>query len=216
MSEKEMPKPKWIEADHNPFGVRILDCSEIASGMIATSGDKKIAESFARDSEYAGDQYRNRLPGNKIEIECNIEYPKIQNLADGPLFIASVMEDKWDIFLFDNYLYIVRSWARSKQDNTGLVFRAQVEMTEEKLILQFLQACAKPVEGDRDFALRQADFLLKSYLFNHRAPHPLPSSMVAQNLKDEDLATYSFFIYGRRGLFATFEDTLGVDVFHVS
>ena len=36
----------------------------------------------------------------------------VQNL-DGPLFKATVMEDKWDIYFHEGYLLFARSWTGS-------------------------------------------------------------------------------------------------------
>jgi hypothetical protein len=114
------------------------------------------------------------------------------------------MEDKWDIFLHDGYFYFTRSW-------TGILsFRASVRFDETEVKITAVDADSSVVDGDSEMAIKAVDFLVKSHLYRYLCPHPVPNSM-----RDEDhqkIALCSLGSFGRRGYFASFEDTTKVRI----
>ncbi len=120
---------------------------------------------------------------------------------NGPLFKAEEMEDKWDIYQFDDYLYFVRSWT------DDLVLRASLRFNGSQAVIFKVLANLERVKGEGLFALQTADFLIKRLLYRYQAPHPLPANL--KNKSPEELALFSFSFFGRGGLYGTFEDTLG-------
>lgn len=67
------------------------------------------------------------------------------------------------------------------------------------------------LKDDEDqFVVQQVDFLIKSHLLGSISLHPLPKNMRMD--PPDVLATFSFAMFGRRGLYGTFQDTLTTKV----
>ena len=112
------------------------------------------------------------------------------------------MEDKWDIYFYDGYLYFTRSW-------TGdLIFLAEIGFAEQEARITMVETGLK--EDEDQFVVQQVDFLVKSYLLGLTSLHPLPKSRRMD--PPYVLATFSFARFGRRARYGTFEDTLTTKV----
>jgi hypothetical protein len=112
------------------------------------------------------------------------------------------MEQKWDIYLYDDRIYFCRSW-------TGiLTYVAEFSVGDSSLKIPRVW-----VSGDspqtKDFAIRDIDYLIKSHLYRRRVPHPLPNEL---SPNPRDVGLYSFSQYGNMCSFGTFEDTLPDDL----
>jgi hypothetical protein len=194
---------RWLEAADNPFGIRVLDCRSVALGMISTTADPAIAQRFVDLRSSAGTEHLGQVPNDAVRWQCDLTYPIDGQLPEGPLFVAGEMEDKWDIYLHSDHLYFARSW-------TGvLVSRARIRFVGLAAYVDFVEVDPSTAE-DAGLAIRHVDYLIKSHLFNKVAPHPLPLTMPPI---ERDIALFSFSQYGRRGEFASYEDTIGVKVF---
>jgi hypothetical protein len=188
----------WIEASESPFGIRVLDCRSVAYNMVSTTGDPKVAAKFTELRNSTGRHLRGSLPLQPLHADSFLKYPALGRVDGTHLFAAQVMEDKWDIFLLDGYLYFARSW-------TGdLIFRAKVNPSDSGIIISSIDANTQTVKGDRSLAIRQVDFLFKSHLLRQEVPHPLPGNFPAD---PQQIAAYSFHWFGRWGSYATYEDT---------
>src|SRR5262245_23890047 len=193
----------WLEADQNPFGLRVLDCRPLCTTMISTTKDPTIAARFTRLRDASGEEHRGRHPEDAVVARCDLSYPFNGEGKDGPLFVARQMEDKWDIYLYDGHLYFTRSW-------TGdLAFRATIEFKGREAVITEVEASRAKVVDDPGLAVRMVDFLMKTHLYGKEAPHPFP-----QGLPDDKqtLALYSFSEYGRWAFYGSFEDTTKVRV----
>ena len=187
----------WLEPHASRFGVRCLDCRPFSQSMLSTTDDPKIVARFSALRASDGHEHAGMSPSNAVFVETNLTYRYDGDSEDGPLFVAEVMEDKWDIYLYDGYLYFTRSW-------TGeLVFKARVEFGPGRASVSLVEIADRAAE-DEAFALRQVDFLIKSHVMGREVPHPLPPDMPEEI---ETIALYSFSSYGRKASFATFEDT---------
>ena len=62
---------------------------------------------------------------------------------------------------------------------------------------------------EKEYAIRQVDYLIKSHLYGLRVPHPLPSGL---SRNPQVVAALSFSLYGNMCSFGTFEDTLPRDL----
>jgi len=195
----------WLEPAQNPFGIRVLDCRPFCTTMISTTQNQQIALTFLKYRTSDGREHQGRQPPNLLGVQTSLVYPHSGGWpADGRVFTAAVMEDKWDISLHSDYLYFARSWTGDLQ------FRARVEFTANEVIITGIEANADVVENDPEFAVQLVDFLIKSHAYDFQCPHPgLPS------LKDSDnrqIVFWSFQIFGRRGCFATFEKSTAVRI----
>jgi hypothetical protein len=193
---------RWIEAADNPFGIRVLDCRPVVLGLVSTTTDPDIARRFLTLRSSTGTEHFGQVPDDAIHSDCDLTYPAEERPSDGPLFVADEMEDKWNIYLYSDYLYFTRSW-------TGVL------VSRARLMLDGAAAHVDIVDVDRNtaadaaLAVRHVDYLIKSHIYRTASPHPVPLTM--QN--ERDIALYSFSTYGRRGQFASYEDTTRVKVF---
>lgn len=194
---------RWLEADENPFHMRVLDCRPFSTTMISTSKDPNIAARFTHLRSVRGEEHQGRHPEDALIIPCNLSYPYNGESRDSPLFVAQQMEDKWDIYLYDGHLYFARSW-------TGeLAFRATIEFKEKEAVITEIEANRAKVMDDPALAVRMVDFLMKTHLFRKEAPHPFPQGIPEEN---KTLALYSFSEYGRGAFYGSFEDTTKVRI----
>jgi hypothetical protein len=187
----------WLESHENPFGVRVLDCRPVAETFLSATEDPALVRFFGSPESRSGEQFRGQHPPEAIRVPCSLAYPLAQALPEGPLFLAGVMEEKWNIYCFGGALYFVRSW-------TGqLLYVAQLAEVPGELHVVEVEAWPGNVVGSEQMAVHQVDYLIKSHLFNQVAPHPVPPLPSAK-----DMAIWSFSQYGRRGLFAVVEQGL--------
>src|SRR5438093_9740874 len=132
-------------------------------------------------------------------LECSLSYPAVQAPADGPLFKANEMEDKWDIYFFNPHLYFARSWGGQ------LIYRATVDFehkTEhETMMITRIEFAA---DHDAEFSRRSVDYLIKSHLLGAVTPHPIPRDVSAEPAR---IAAFSFSTFGRRCACGTYADT---------
>lgn len=207
---------RLVEAQDNSFGLRLVDCSSIAASMISTTSDPAIAESFAQLRASSGAEYEGTLPNNPIIISCTLSYTDwpYNPTENGPVFKAEPMEDKWDIYYYANLLYIVRSWNGllalvaklefSTDSATDAATATLSEIVVDEQAVPFIAGSS--TELDIAYIVRVVDFLIKSHIYNRIAVHPLPSEINPDNL--QEIALFSFSQYGRRGLYASYEETL--------
>lgn len=198
-----VPELKWLERDQNPYNLRCLDVRSFTTTMISTAADKRQAAQFVELRRSRGDQVTGKTPDNSAHIECQLRYPHQGATRDGPLCMAKVMEDKWDVFLFDSYLYFCRSW-------TGiLVYKARIDFIETQAVISSIDSLQVGVQGGLWVAISAVDFLVKSHLYRREAPHTIPPSVPEDEM---GIAAYSFKEYGRWASYATFEDTSRINI----
>src|SRR4029077_13808675 len=94
----------WLSVGHaaNPFPQEVLDCRAVALSFLSTTSDKSVAESFNRLRQSDGSEVRGRLPEQAIVTDCALRFPFNGQHNDGPVFVAKEMEDKWDLYTYDN------------------------------------------------------------------------------------------------------------------
>jgi len=156
---------RWVPAASNPFGVEILDCRPFIRSAVAGIDDKH-ADSFARLRSSKGEEHRNAPPEQAAICPCELRYGHSGAVEDGPLFKAESMEDKWDVYLYDNYLYFARS-------STGtLEYRARIHFDGREAHVIAVEARRELVHGDPGYAVAAVDFLIRSHLYGQPIPHP--------------------------------------------
>jgi len=195
--------PVWLEPNQNPFGIKVLDVRKYCQSMICWTTDKKVAKKFNKLRNSIGEKYIGKQPDNSIGIECNLHYSHPGSGPDGPIFKATEMEDKWDIYIHNNFLYFARSWSGD------LIFLTKVEFTGKEVVIGHISANSDFVNSDKLNAISQVDYIIKSHLFKVEVPHSLPTNFQGNNT---EIAEYSFSTYGRRASFATYEDTVQLKI----
>lgn len=194
----------WLAADapNNPFGMAGFDCSDFVGSMLSTTTNPSIAFSFTRFRSSDGREYIDQLPADAAAVECNLRYEG--EAREGPLFKASEMEDKWDIYLWKDRLSFCRSW-------TGeLCFVAELFISAGQVIVR--RVWYSLPQTTASLAVEQMNFLIMSHLYGSPSPHPLPSDLPPE---PQAVALFSFSQYGRRCWFGTYENTLGTHAFGV-
>jgi hypothetical protein len=189
---------RWLRKEHvrNPFVIEGFDCFYFVQSMLSTTTDQNIAASFVTLRKSDGSEYHGKLPDNSVEITCHLEYPSSREIANKRMFKAPSMEQKWDIYLYDNRLYFCRSWTGS------LVYVASFVVKDEVISISNIWGDGNI---EKEYSIRQVDYLIKSHLYGRRVPHPLPSSL---SRDPQVVALYSWSHYGNVCCFGTFEDTL--------
>ena len=149
-----------------------------------------------------GTEYVGQMPDSAVSIEATLRFPYDGKHDDGPVFKAEVMDDKWDMYLYGNHLYISRSW-------TGqLCYVADCTFRPDRVEIHKITVREDITENQPSYVERVVDFLVKSHMSNMAVPHPFPESK--RNATADDLAAHSFVVFGRRGLFGTFEETRNI------
>lgn len=196
---------RWLSPEETPFGVDVLDCIPFARSITATTADPNIARRFGQllgqEDLIAG------TPPDIRQITCDLTYTLSEPLAEGPAFRSREMEEKWDVYFYDDQLYCVRSW-------TGHVwFRARLEQSDGQAHVSRIEFSLEGTVGDEEddeYVVRIFDFLIKRHVARVMALHPLPLSKREES--PQTLAHRSFVLYGVKGLYGTFADTLTTNI----
>jgi hypothetical protein len=165
--------------------------------MMSTTSDVEIAKTYTRLRNSTGKELRSEVFNPTLSIPCNLTYNVAKPIPDGPVFKSQLMEEKWDIYMYDDHLYFCRSWGGQ------LFYRVALRCEPRALRVCLVEASHKTNEK---IALRDVDFLIKSHVLLAKALHPLPQELGRDTQK---LALFSFSAYGRMGLYGTFEETIG-------
>jgi hypothetical protein len=185
----------WIPPGENPWHITILDLRNLVPSMTSMSMDATIAETFA--TPRSGEEY--------LTVKLSVDYPAPPGITlplafvqrSGPVAIAAQMEDKWNVYLHEQRLFFARSW-------TGqLIHSATLELADSVATVTSVQTGY--AEDGKEHVVREVDYLIESYVLGNSFPHPLPPSL---NRSLQAVVAYSFSTHGRRGLFATYDDTL--------
>jgi hypothetical protein len=200
---KQTYELKWIEANENPFQIRVLDCREYAINRISTTQNEEVAKTFLATRKSNGTEYIGKFPNNGAKAEVDLTFhckhqPEFKNgVPDGVLFKAQTMEQKWDIYKYVNFMFFVRSW-------TGeLVYLTNYIPTEDGFKVDLIVLDDSKIdEADPFHEFKVVEFLIHSHVLNLQVPHPLP-----KKLEDipEKIAAYSFSMFGNRGYYGTYE-----------
>jgi hypothetical protein len=103
----------WYAANENPFGVELLDVRPLTHSLESMTEDEVVAVLFNEQRSGDGRVLLEELFDDPVVVDCRLEFSLPTPSDDGPLFKASVMEDKWDIYFHDDYLLFARSWTGS-------------------------------------------------------------------------------------------------------
>ena len=191
---------KWYETgEGNPFQMRVLDIRSYTQHMISTTKDPNVAEGFVKNRASIGQEYRGFAFNAPTVLEVSLTYPHNGEKMEGAGYKAGEMEDKWDIYCWDNVMYFVRSW-------TGDVgYKAQVTYNDNHFSIQNIefQRASSALE-EQSIALNNVHFLISTLLFKRVQPHKIPRHL----LTNEEIAAYSFAAFGRNSWYATYEDVI--------
>ncbi len=186
----------WLRGDDSPFGMDVLDCRPMAQSYVLSTADERIADSFAQNTRSNGSEYIGKFPENPVRFDHEFSFTlKDVRIKDGPLFVASCMEEKWNIYYYNHVMYFVRSWTGN------LIYAALCNIKDDTLFLSSVVMNEESIDpGDRFFPLREVFFLIVSHVLGNIYPHPVPARI---GLDEGKILLFSFSQYGRMGLFAS-------------
>lgn len=181
---------------------RVLDCRAFIANLTAWTANPEVAKQFTQARFRDGREYLDQRPKNALQLPANLSFPYNGTHEDGPIFMAQVMEEKWDMFLHGNRLYVARSWT------SKLVIVATCHFLADRVEVSNIEVDDDYVVGQSNYPAQLLDFLIKSHMSRWLVAHPMPQSWLGKSA--EELAKLSFGSFGRFGLFGTFENTIGV------
>jgi hypothetical protein len=191
-------KFEWHDiGEGNPFNKRILDCRDFTQTNLATSTDRGIAEKYNRLRQSNGKEYVLTNFQNKVSLDVQLSYPPTGAQLTNLVFKSGSFDEKWDIYIYDDCLYFVKSW-------TGeLVYKAFARANKDNVIIYKIEFEETDL-ADKSFAASNVHFLVTTQILKGVLPHRVPT-----NLKtDMEIAIYSFHIFGNKCWYATYDDIL--------
>ncbi len=187
----------WISESASPFGVRCLDCRPFCLAMTSTAQTKEQLDSFVRGRSLTASHFADMDYSSWQNDACSLSYPHDVKHTAGVLYLSLMLEDKWDLFRQDDFIYFVRSWSGE------VTYRIRVRVDGHEMVVHSISYDAvKCVSGD--FARREVDFVLRSLLYKQLLPHPMPEELC--DAPSDMLAQFSYMRHGRWGYFATADD----------
>lgn len=184
----DFPRPQWIPADQNRFGVPVLDLSPITLGVIATSRDPANATRAIGWGNGVGEPLWNEVELPVIH-RCELRYPADNPLPDGLLFAPSAMEEKWVIALRGDRIRAARSWTGEVQIE-AIVERGERELAIVELRLpegSLLESFGDPVEV--------FDWMFRAHALGEKLPMPVDDNG-AEHLEAAPIT--AFVAFGNR------------------
>jgi hypothetical protein len=137
------------------------------------------------------------MPGSKT-INVDLVYPHNGSKIEGAAYKAKCMEDKWDIYGWNDIIYFTRSW-------TGeVVYKAFIIVANTNFKIHEIEYIPNENEEDKSLAINNVHFLIKTLAFGAIHPHKVPKSLTT----DKDIALYSFNQFGHNCWYATFDEIL--------
>lgn len=196
---------QWRAKDdpENPFDANGYDCLAFVRSMLSTTQDPAVANSYVAQRASDGRDRIGLFPPDTVALDCRLAYALDEAIDDGAVFKASHMEEKWDIYLYEDRLYFCRSWTGA------LSFVAHCTTTDNQLLITQIMASSSGTGMDYRHTVRQVDYLVRSHLMRQAIPHPLPAGM---DRDPKAVGLFSFSQYGWVCCFGTFEETLRRDI----
>jgi hypothetical protein len=195
---KEEYKFVWYDiGGDNPFNKRILDIRSLTQTMISFTSDKSVAELFNKQRMSIGNELIGiDIPESKM-VECSLIYPHNGAKIEGVCFKAKCMEDKWDIYGWNNIIYLTRSWTGA------VVYKAFINVTDSNFTIYKIEYSPDIyTEADESLVKNNTHFLIMSLAFGAIYPHKVPNTISTE----KDIALYSFAQFGKNCWYATFDD----------
>ncbi|MBS1636665.1 MAG: hypothetical protein JST26_12180 [Bacteroidetes bacterium] len=189
---------KWYDiGPENPFNKRLLDCRSLTESMLSATSDESIARSFAHQRHSIGEEFVGFEFNRKASLPVHLVYPHNGSKIEGAAYKAKSMEDKWDIYAWNNIFYFVRSW-------TGKIeYKAFFAASENTFLIDKIEYdSAEHANEDSTIIENNVHFLLMTLAFGRIYPHKVPKTITG----DENIALYSFALFGRNCWYATYED----------
>jgi hypothetical protein len=190
----------WYETgDDNPFNKRILDIRSFTQHYLSFTEDKHVAELFNKQRQSIGKELINTKMPLSETINVNLVYPHNGSKIEGTAYKAKCMEDKWDIYGWNNIIYLTRSW-------TGeVVYKAFITVTDTAFEIYKIEHNPQEYQySDESIVINNVHFLIMTLAFGTIYPHKVPAALISH----EEIALYSFSQFGHNCWYATSDDII--------
>ncbi len=177
---------KWINAEQNPWGLKILDLRPISQTMLSTSKDPKMATNAISYNQEDGTTFKDFLPKSERVISSNLTIPTDGRLEEGVLFNPSTMENKWAIYFMNNRLIFIRSWLRE-----AFVVAKTVQENGQIKITEITGEFTDNESSKMTESILM--FLLFSHSLNETIPAPIPKELSDNT---DQAGMWAFSTYG--------------------
>ncbi len=177
---------KWIDAEENPWGLKILDLRPISQTMLSTSKDPKLATNAISYSQEDGTTFKDYLPKSVRIISSNLTIQTDGKLEQGVLFNPSTMENKWAIYFINNRLIFIRSWLRE-----AFVVAKAVQENSQLKVTEIMGEFTNNESSELTESILM--FLLFSHSLKETVPAPIPKEL-SQNT--DQAGMWAFSTYG--------------------
>ncbi|WP_426669404.1 hypothetical protein ACPPVU_24720 [Mucilaginibacter sp. McL0603] len=189
---------KWYDlGEGNPFNKRILDIRSFTQQMTSTTQNRNVAELFLKNRAGIGQEYIGFRFKNCISIDTELIYRHNGEKVEGSGYKAKVMEDKWDIYAWNDIIYFVRSWTGDVGYKAFITYNHQ-SFTVYKIEFEGQNAA----QSEQSLVINNIHFLLSTLAFKAVQPHKIPGHLITH----EEIAAYSFALFGRNCWYATYDD----------
>jgi hypothetical protein len=192
--DKNVPPIHWLEADQNPWGVRVLDVRPVTLGMLSTSKDPRCASNAISFGSDDGTSFIGVAPNSDRSTPASLNYPIDGFLADGALFVPNTMEHKWAIFLHRGSIIFVRSWQRH------VAATAEVHVDGQVAHVTAVHGFLTDEDAEPELTVRVTDYLIRSHALGTAFPAPLTQGIAES---PEAAALWCMSLFGKMAAFAT-------------
>jgi hypothetical protein len=190
----------WYDiGEDNPFNKRILDIRSLTQNTLSSTTDRAVAELFLTLRQSIGSEYIDvDFNGNK-SVETKLVYPHNGAKIEGAAYKAKCMEDKWDIYGWNDIIYLTRSW-------TGeLKYKAYISVSNTNFTIYRIEYSPDDyTDNDTALVINNVHFLINTLAFGKVYPHQIPQNIIIE----KDIAVYSFSLFGHNCWYATYDNIL--------
>ena len=195
----------WPDSKYNAYKMLTVFCGAYCQNLILGCTNLAVMLSYEEGRTNDGQCFIGQEPEDATRIQYSLAYPlQLFKKLEGPLWKAGRMEDKWDMYAFNDVFYFCSSWLNT------LAIKAGFERNEENNTLQvtWIEFSPSHYQVVPQIVDRQVDTLIK-VLLGIRPPVPVPSRKLQTVL---EYTNYASGIYGAIPFFATNEDTTTIRI----
>lgn len=194
MPDNESTEIRWLPAEHNLWGVPVLDVSAFTQSMMSSAQDPQNAANLLSFGSDDGTRFIGKAPRLAHTVEARLDFPTDGELQDGVLFRPVQMEHKWAIFYREGRIICVRSWT------LGVELVAAVEQHGGHITITAATGILQSDDEEDAMTVRTLDYLLRSHALRTAYPVPLPPGVADDPF---GAAVWCFARYGNLATVAT-------------
>lgn len=185
---------RWIEAENNPWLVRVLDVRPVTLGSRSAVKSAEHADNAFALGQEDGIGFVGQMPEVDRTIDASLRFRVAPILAEGVLFTPRVMEHKWACYFYDHRIIVVRSWLRR------VMLVAETVSEPDWLEIVSIRGHFFAADEEPGYTLATMNYFLRSHAMNQSYPVPLPENIGAD---PRGAASFCFSLFGSRAEFAT-------------